>query len=360
MAGSTNLITIPLASVKRLIRWVVRNPEAWTMGDRKNKIVVLLDGLAEHPAFLAWKMICPSSTPPVSIEVLKSRWGRRDVYRLRGVTGAAGPVIAKQGGVGKLFREAQIYTDVFPALSLPVVECYGYFEEFDGKSWLFLEDAGEVPYSPKNIAHWPLVIRWMARLHSTPTEFVSNLRDTGPAHFRSVLQEAKQGVRSSLTHPSIGDSSIGPFEALLGHLDVIENGWAYVEQACSGVPQTLVHGDFVPKNVRVRGEWDDAHLLVIDWEMSGAAPPAEDIAMIPGGRPERRAYFEILKETWPRLAWEEVERLHRIGQIFRLLHYVQWETWSFAYTWIERTQRKMLIYQKELHDLVQDGRWLKG
>jgi hypothetical protein len=326
----------------------------------KDKTVVLLDGLAVHPAFLAWKHICPESAPPASIEWLYGKRRKSDVYRLRSVTGAGGPVIAKRQDFGKLSGEARIYTDVFPALSLHVVNCYGFLEELNGDSWLFLEDAGDLRYSPDNPAHCSLVIDWMACLHSTPANVVSNLCDTGPAYFRSVLREARQGVRSSLEHPSIKDSSIGPFEALLDHLDAIENEWAHVEQACSGVPQTLVHGDFVPKNVRVRGDGDDAHLLVIDWETAGAAPPAADIAMIPGGRTGRRAYFETLREAWRSLAWEDVERLHRIGEIFRLLHAIQWKSRSFKYAWIERHERVMLGYQQDLHDLIRDGAWLHG
>ena len=330
------------------------------MGNKENKIVVLLYGLAGHPVFLAWKRICPASEPPASIEVLKEKRDESNVYRLRGVTGVGGPVIVKQQGIGELSGEARIYADVLPALSLPVVDCYGYLEEFNGNSWLFLEDAGELWYSPENFAHWPLTIRWMASLHSTPSNVVSNLRDSGPAYFRSVLGGARQCVQSSLAHPSIEDSFIGPFEALIDHLDVIENGWVHVEQACSRAPQTLVHGDFVPTNVRVRGAGDDDHILAIDWGMAGAGPPAADIAMIPGGRTELRAYFEILRETCRSLAWEDIERLHRIGRIFRLLHFIQWESLSFAHAWIERAQRRMLYYQRDLHDLVQDGLWLHG
>lgn len=338
----------------------MREPEAWAMRDKENKIVVLQNSLEEHPAFLAWKRICPASEPPASIEVLKTKMDKSSVYRLRGVTGAGGPVIVKRHCIGALSGEARIYTDVFPALSLPVVNCYGYLEEFNGGSWLFLEDAGELRYSPDNPAHCSLAVRWMACLHSTPTKVVSNLWDTGPVYFRSVLREARESVRSSLAHPSIKGSFINPFEALLDHLDVIENGWSHVEQACADIPQTLVHGDFVPKNVWVRGDGDNAHLLVIDWETAGAAPPALDIAMIPGGRAERRAYFEILRETWRSLAWEDVERLHRIGEIFRLLHCIQWESRSFKHAWIERAKSHMLEYQRALHDLVHDGLWLHG
>lgn len=336
------------------------DPEVWAMGDKDNKIVVLLDALAGHPAFLALKRICPASAPPASIEVLKAEIYKSAVYRLKGVAGAGGPIIVKRIDIGELSGEARIYIDVFPALSFPVVDCYGYIEEFNCDSWLFLEDAGGLRYSPENPAHCPFAIRWMACLYYTPSKVFSNLWDTGPAYFHSVLREARQGVRSGLAHPSIKDSCIGPFEALLDHLDIIENGWAHVEQACSGIQQTLVHGDFSPKNMRVRGTGDDARILALDWETAGAGTPAVDIAKIPKGLTGQRTYFEILREVWRTLTWENAERLHRIGEIFLLHYYIQWASPSFKRAWIERAQRKMLIYQQAFPDLVRDGCWLHG
>jgi energy-coupling factor transporter ATP-binding protein EcfA2 len=157
-------------SVRRFGRggWAFRGTSGSGSGamGNKDKTVVLLDGLAVHPAFLAWKHICPASTPPASIELLKGENGKTAVYRLRGVTGAGGPVIVKRRSFGELSGEARIYNDVFPVLSLPVVNCYGYLEEFIGNSWLFLEDAGDLRYSPDNprIAPWD---RLDGLLHST-------------------------------------------------------------------------------------------------------------------------------------------------------------------------------------------------
>lgn len=322
---------------------------------KKVKKPIIGGGCSDHPAFLAWKQINPLSATPDSIEILKEKGGKSLVYRLCSVIGAGKSIIVKCRSIGNLSVEAQLYTDILPKLSLNMVKCYGYIENYNNNSWLFLEDAGNHRYAPNNPEHWPLAIKWLANLHATSTEIVSTLRNTGPAYFLSVLREARLGVNLCITHPEIRDTSINAFKQLIDHLNLIEDEWDCIEEVCDGIPQTLVHGDFVPKNMRITGSGKNTHLLVVDWETAGTAPPAADIFMIPGGRSELRAYHEQLKMVWPAISWCDILRLYHIGEIFRLLHMVEWQTHRFKYKWIERAEGNMLIFQHDIQELIHKG-----
>ena len=57
-------------------------------------------------------------------------------------------------------------------------------------------------------------------------------------------------------------------ESIISQCNVLESCWRKVERFCDRMPQTLVHGDFTAKNIRVRNRHGSA-LLPFDWEMAG-------------------------------------------------------------------------------------------
>jgi len=126
------------------------------------------------------------------------------------------------------------------------------------------------------------------------------------------------------------------------------------------MPHTLVHGDFVPKNVRVRNRYGRLQLLVFDWETAGIGPPAADIALLPGGDEFLHRYFDVVSEVWPCLDWADILRLRRIGHLFRLLHSVLWESCKFNHSWIVRPMRHMTGYERSLQQLIREGSSLYG
>jgi len=114
-----------------------------------------------------------------------------------------------------------------------------------------------------------------------------------------------------------------------------------------------VHGDFVPKNVRVRGPDEAAELIAFDWETAGAASPAADIALLPEDGEWLGRYHELVRGTWRSLSLAEVRELARVGRLLRLLHSVQWELRSFRHTWIERAMRNMRSYERYLGETLE-------
>src|SRR5262249_55908333 len=147
-------------------------------------------------------------------------------------------------------------------------------------TWLFVEDVGDRRLSDSSAEAQVLAARWLARLHASAGDLAAarRLPDIGTARYLAALRGARAGGRG---HP--GDRAPTAAQraipaALLDELDRLESRWPEVELACEGLPRTMVHGDFRPKNVRVRGRDANATLFALDWEMAGWGVPAADLA----------------------------------------------------------------------------------
>lgn len=315
---------------------------------------VLLDGLGRHPAYLAWRAVTTTARPPATIEILRPEKRQSAVYRLTGLTKGPGSVIAKRRPRGQLAGETRLYAELYPA-SVAVLEVYGYIESLDGDSWLFLEDAGDTWYERDSAAHRALAVEWLAHLHRSMSPAAEWLEDTGAPYFRRVLEQTRSDLLASLGHDALRPGDRDVLAGILCSCSSVEAAWDRVEQVCAPMPSTLVHGDFVPKNVRVRRRRRGGlELVAFDWETAGAAPPAVDLSMVRGIEQLQSLYLSIVGEAWPSLDEQDVLRLVRVGRLFRLLHEIHWETRSFAYEWIERAMRKMAVYAQQLRDVVAD------
>ena len=319
---------------------------------------MLTDNLASHPAFLAWKQVEPKARQPDAIEILKESRKKTTVFRLISSEVVPRSVIAKRCRAGSLDTEIRICTEILPQLGLSTLAHYGYLEEFDGHSWIFQEDAGDVWYSRANVEHQGLVVDWLSRLHAGASGALPVLPETGETYFRAMLDTVREGTRISRGHAGLTAAERPIFDSILSHLDVVECGWPLVAAACAQMPRTLVHGDFVPKNVRMSTRNNRLEVLVFDWETAGLAPPAADIAELPRGEPQLRRYLSNVRECWPQLDWEDIQRLHHIGRLFRCLHSVCWALVHFESEWIRRAVRYMEDYESSLRTLVRDDPWL--
>ena len=324
---------------------------------RPEQLAVLERGLDRHPAYLAWRVAAGNGRAPTSIELLKPEKMKSAVYRLNGLGRGSFAVVAKRCPPGSLTNEVRLYREVLPSISLPGLEIYAHVEGFDDFDWLFLEDAGETWYSRRSPEHQALAVDWLARLHAGTSPGVAWLPETGVDYFQSILGSAQDGARRGLGHDALSESDRDVLAQILSSLDSVADEWHRVEDACAHMPTTVVHGDFVPKNVRVRRRGTTSELVAFDWETAGVAPPAVDIAMLRGEEHHRRRYLAIVRETWPGLGRQDVERLEAVGALFRLLHEVYWENRSFAYAWIERAMRKMTVYDQRLRSLLAEGAW---
>jgi hypothetical protein len=323
----------------------------------KRETTLLFDRLGDHPAVRAWRTI-ESGADPTSIEILKPEKRRSAVFRLNDVGHGGGPVIAKRREPGDLDLERRFYTEVLPSLSLPTLEVYGFIEARGDHSWIFLEDAGELWYSPGSCDHLSLAARWLADLHTRSSDWTELMPDTGLRYFRSVADDAIQGLHANFEHPALSSDDASVLRAVASHIETVREGWDEIEAACAAAPLGLVHGDFVPKNVRVRDGRGGPELVVFDWETAGAASPAADLGLLPAEGASLRDYHARVHPVWPSLSWNDVRELARAGRMLRLLHSVMWELRSFRYAWIERAMRHMRSYERSLRETAEGGAWL--
>jgi hypothetical protein len=324
----------------------------------RREITHITDDLDRHPAVVAWRQVEPRAGRPTLIEVLKPERHGSVVLRISGVAASGRRVVAKRRPQALAGVELRLYTELLPTLSVPRLELFGFVPD-GGYAWLFLEDAGDVWYTPELPEHAALAAEWLAGLH-TGAAFAEWLPRTGVAYFRTQVEAARAGVRSGLDRDGMLPSEVDVLRAILAKLDRIEERWRDLEAAVTGVPETLVHGDFVPKNVRVRATPFGPELISFDWETAGWATPAPDLALLPGNGSASGAYHERVAGSWPTVERADIDRLRRVGTVLRLIHAVHWEARSFRYPWIERAMRHMVAYDDHLDEALHDDAWLRA
>jgi len=203
------------------------------------------------------------------------------VYRLMGAGPGGSDVIAKMSSRARVARERSIYELVLPTLAIPTVHYYGFVEEPDHKNgWLFLEDAGRVEYSPLTEEHRVLAGRWLGLLHTSAatSAAATRLADRGPGYYLQHLRSACDLIRRNLSNPALTDDDRALLKSIIAQCEVVASHWSQVESLCEGMPHTFIHGDFAPKNIRVRIEKTGIALLPFDWANAGWGFIASDLA----------------------------------------------------------------------------------
>ena len=131
----------------------------------------------------------------------------------------------------------------------------------------------------------------------------------------------------------------------------------------------MVHGDFVTKNICVRGDGQEKRLLPVDWPTASRACPAIDIGALifdwqpsdwdcaaenflgfltPPCRTFLETYYETISGHWPEMDIGTVSRLARIGVLLRSVDSISWESENLKHRWPEQAMYRMRIYARRL------------
>ena len=291
---------------------------------------ILTEGVREHPAVQAWLQVQSDSGEPRSLELLQRR-RHSTVYRLSEVRQDGARVIAKRCRVATAQIEHAIYEELLPLTGMPALRCYGMLEEPEGEyCWLFLEDAAGVRYSPQLPHNRALAGCWLAETHlaAVSAGLKSRLPDRELDHYMRLLR----GCRAMLLH-HLGGSALSAedaavFRNVAAHLDALESLWGELEEICDVVPRTLVHGDFVNKNLRIRDSAAGPVLLVFDWEFAGWGVPAADLAQFidRAASPDLSLYCSISNREQLHLDLRDIQAVAACGNLLRMVDQMSWAT----------------------------------
>jgi hypothetical protein len=290
----------------------------------------------------AWKQLRPEQPELEGIEFLHG--GRKtQVYKLHLESAAhAGGIIAKRCRRQSALIERQIYEQVLPQVPVSSLLYHGFAEEPEGHySWLFLEDAGGEPYASGLKEHRNLAARWLATLHTSAARVpaVATLPDRGPGYYLAELRAARGAMQKALSSHVLMNEGANLLAAMISRLHLLERHWSEATACCDQMSRTLVHGDLVEKNMRVRCNRLGDDLLVMDWETAGWGVPAVDLTQIEGGSksasPELTTYQSAIMASWPHLDAPLLRRLAQFGRMFRVIATIRRASESLRPAYIE-------------------------
>ena len=314
--------------------------------------------LVDHPAVEAWRELRPELLTPRCIETVR-HGETRPIYRLEGVGFGGSGVIAKRCRLSTASIENIVYDEILPRLPFATLRYYGLVQEDDEFAWLFLEDVGSVRFSRLLPEQRTLVARWLALMHTFARSVGASagLPERGQRHYLEHLRAARGNIRKNLANPAVSGSDVDLLWSVIALCDDLESQWSELAESFTGVPATVVHGDFRPKNVHVRTNEPGAGVFVLDWETAGWGPPAVDLAPARGPHSARdvdvETYQSIAHEAWANLDSHMIGRLVAAGTMFRRLAAMDWAGSDLAFDDVSRPVGRLRVYRSELLEAIQ-------
>jgi hypothetical protein len=325
---------------------------------------ILPANLLDHRAVRAWQQLAAESSSPQNIEILKLT-EKSAVYRLTGVAADGSTIIAKRCLTATATVERMIYENYLPQVQGPALRYYGFVEESDGKfGWLLLEDANRGEYVRASEAHRAMAGRWLGIIHAAAMKAGRKdpLPSREPAHYLKLLETSRKAMRDHVCNPALPEEDAQMLDALATDCDLLESHWKEIENICANAPRTIVHGDLVIKNVRVRDTADGPALLVFDWENAGWGVPGADLAQFVGTTisPDLETYSSTLREFIPGTGNMPVHELAECGKFFRLLDDINWDAGLLtfqSYLFLLKHVSCLRVYHGRLREALRAVNW---
>lgn len=313
--------------------------------------------LFEHPAVLAWREFGHRRVEPRYIEILKQK-RKCSVYRLAGVGPGNRALIAKRYRRKKAGFERAIYEDILPKIPVSVPEYLGFLEGNGDTCWLFLEDVGDDRFSPVDETHRKVAARWLGQLHAEASRLIDpdGLPEHGPGYYLDLLQAARRNILANLDNPALEDAGVEILTSVVAQCDYLESIWDPLAGFCEALPSTLVHGDFRPKNVRVRNCKGEVTIWPLDWEYAGWGTPAPDLAPVRRHptytHVDLQVYLSSVHEYWVGLDLATLQHMAMAGFYFRLVAAIYWASKSLKLNSLEKPVESMRVYHRNLSLLI--------
>jgi hypothetical protein len=169
-----------------------------------------------------------------------------------------------------------------------------------------------------------------------------------------VLREGRARILAHLDNPAIAPETVMMLHEVIALEIQLEDRWDEVERFCVGFPETLIHGDIKPKNLRMRSDGDMPPIYVFDWEMAGWGVPAPDLE----GDVDSARYLRARSERGSPIEIQRLQRLALVGRLLRALAAVEWASQWLASEWVSEPVGQLRIYRDLLAQLIRNEVWL--
>ncbi len=277
----------------------------------------------------AWHKLGADCGPILGVQLIKGRpegsWSstHRVVCKVRFKMGGA--AIAKRCSQKKAKIEEAVYHTLLCGVRSELVRTpryYGAMRESRGEQWwMFTEELKGRSFNEDNAADRALAAQWLATVHghAATKKPPPGFPDGCHLRARSRLTVVLSGLDDIRDKPGASEAQRRIFSQLAQECERVVQGWKSIEELCGRFPHTLVHGDFVPKNLRICHSEFGNSLGVFDWGSSGWGAPATDLVRV-----DLETYRQALGDSASD-SGRHLKALRDLGLLYRCVAAVYWE-----------------------------------
>src|SRR5882724_4368415 len=330
------------------------------------------ENLLAHPAVRAWLRLGSDRPVPERVgpaKVMPNKRRATAVYRLEGLGPDGTAVIAKRCKRADAVIERVVYEQYLAHVPLAGPRYYGTVEgpADEDVCWLLIGEIEGEKYDMLRPDHRVAAARWLGILHTAARSAAdqAGLPDAGPSRYRAAMRATRDLIRDQINNPAFSADDVAFLGGLVARFDALDEDWDRLAHACTGLPSTLIHGDFNAKNLRVctSAQGGAAEIGAFDWEEAGHAVPGIDLAQAvdPSCRiaasPDLATYHAVVRERWPHCDATDVERLATCGAVWRALAVISWDGQHLARPWADAFLPNLRMYEAELTHALDRFGW---
>ncbi|HYR98453.1 MAG TPA: ATP-binding cassette domain-containing protein, partial [Gemmatimonadales bacterium] len=332
------------------------------------------ENLLAHPAVQAWCQLNPDHVVPDRITPAKFKPNKPRpnlaVYRLEGVGADGAAVIAKRCTRGGGQIERTIYERILPHVPLPGPRYYGTVprspeDPAEDGCWLFIGEIHGEKYDRLSPDHRAAAARWLGTLHTEARSAADHagLPDAGPTRYHEQMRATRDLIREQVDNPAFSAADVAFLDVLVARFDELDEDWDRLARASTGLPPTLIHGDFNGKNLRMQASPQGLQVGAFDWEDAGWAVPSVDLAQAVdpschiSASPDLATYWAVVRERWQHCDQADIERLATCGAVWRALAAITWEAHHLARPWADAFIPNLRLYEAELTHALERFGW---